>query len=130
MARSEHDKWVQLFRDNQYCVQLPFKSVEGAIEWFTELLQRMPEELRNGEHTSIEIECDSYGEGCGTHTLEVGYWRPETPEEQAERVAEFERKRRLARQVALQAEALQEERDRREYERLKAKYAPMEQSPT
>lgn len=81
----------------------PPDDLVGFVAWFQGKLQTVPEQYRSAVHIGLDV------------GLSIYYDRPETGDEMAARL-ESERERREHRQEQIEAN------ERREYERLKAKF--------
>jgi hypothetical protein len=104
-------KEVVVFKGEQYSDDMPDHGWTAAqtMDWFQQHLAQIPPEFM----PSARIEFDSVSgyEGSSTYSIRILYERPETPEEQAYRLNE-----------ELLARQRREYSERKEYERLAAKY--------
>lgn len=101
---------VIIFDEEQYADEWPPEDGKEFIAWFIGKVETIPEEHR--ATAKIEISSvNSYGDAYGS--IEIGYNRPETDEEE-ERREEQERRIR----------ANQKDRELKKLAALKAKYEP------
>lgn len=104
---------VMLLDAEQYDQDFPSdQRAKDFIGWLEALIQQAPPEYRD----SVYIELGSTGGYEGSHyaTIKVAYRRPETDEELAARVADYER-----------VQAAKEAHERAELDRLTRKFAPL-----
>lgn len=103
--------WVGLYDD--YNPEFR-KTLPEAVEWLQGHLAKVPAEFRDDSLFEVEFERGMFdsGDSC---TMKIGYHRPETDEEYADRLAQVERSR-------VQQQAHQEATERATFEALKRKY--------
>ena len=75
---------VTVFNEEQYGGEWPPENAAGAIAWLSEKVESIPEAFRS----TAKIEFDSVGGYEGSHhaRIEITYTRPETDEEESDRM--------------------------------------------
>lgn len=93
----------------------PPSDLVGAVAWLQAFLDKVPEEWR----ANVSFEIGSVGSWEDTHypTIRIGWWRPETDDEWAARVA-------TRRAEEANDKAQREANTRRLYAQLKARFEP------
>jgi hypothetical protein len=80
---------VTVFDQEQYDGDWPHDDALACLGWFQSKVDKIPAEYRDS--ATIEIDSRSGYEGSHYARIRICYWRPETPEETAERNAKIER---------------------------------------
>jgi len=78
------DKLVTVFSGEQYDSDWPQEDAKEFIAWFQSKLDSIPAEYR--DKVTIDLESESGYESSSSLTMDIYYYRPETKEEEVERL--------------------------------------------